>query len=152
MEFGSPSHRIEPQLASLATLFELTAQFVHSPGCVQISFGNPEAHLSETLLVKANEGLDLGRIHDTHAVYRAVARDEITATEGRRRLEEIIKRKPIYSKKLLVLLTFIQGFILCGSSFHGSINDMWVSGVLSVLVMLAQLYSTKSQLKSSGAE
>lgn len=152
MRFGSPSHRIEAQLASLATSFELPAQFVHNPGSVQISFGQPEKHTSETFLVKSDTSLDLGRIHDTHAVYRAVVRDEITATEGRLRLEEIIERKPIYSKKLLFGLTFLQGFILCGSSFGGSLNDMWVSGLLSVLVMLAQKFASVSQLSSSGAE
>ncbi|KAL5527994.1 hypothetical protein ACEPAG_6795 [Sanghuangporus baumii] len=150
--FGSPSHRVEPQLTSLASLFELPAQFVHTVGCVQICFGHPETHTSETLLVKADISLDLGRINDTHAVYRAVVRDEISASEGYSRLEEIIKRKPIYSKKLLFILTFIQGFIICGSSFGGSINDMWVAGLLSLLVSFAQIRASRSQLSSGGTD
>ncbi|KAL5487451.1 PRM10_3 [Sanghuangporus weigelae] len=150
--FGSPSHRVEPQLTSLASLFELPAQFVHTVGCVQICFGHPETRTSETLLVKADINLDLGRINDTHAVYRAVVRDEISASEGYSRLEEIIKRKPIYSKKLLFILTFVQGFIICGSSFGGSINDMWVAGLLSLLVSLAQIRASRSQLSSGGTD
>lgn len=150
--FGSPSHRIEPQLASLAAIFEMPAQFVHTPGCVQISFGLPEQHTSETLLIKASVNLDLGRIHETHAAYRAVVRDEISATEGRVRLEELLHRKPTYSRKLLIILTFVQGFILCGSSFGGSLNDMWVAGILSTLVAIAQQRAAKSELSTSGAE
>lgn len=102
--------------------------------------------------MKANTVLDLGRINDTHYVYRAVVRDEMSASEGYLRIEEIIKRKPIYSQKLLFILTFVQGFILCGSSFGGSINDMWVAGLLSLVVTLAQIRASRSQLNSSGAE
>ena len=150
--FGSPSHRIEPQLASVAAIFNMPAQFVHTPGCVQISFGLPEQHASETLLIKANVGLDLGRIHESHVVYRAVVRDEISATAGRKQLEELLARPPLYSRTWLLVLTFFQGFILCGSSFGGSLNDMWVAGIFSVLVGLAQGAASKSELSSSGAE
>ncbi|EJD01769.1 DUF1212-domain-containing protein [Fomitiporia mediterranea MF3/22] len=150
--FGSPSHRIEPQLASTAALFELPAQFVHTPNCVQICFGRPEAHASETLLVKANSSLDLGRIHDTHGVYRAVVRDEISATEGRKRLEDIIRRPPTYSQKLQCLFAFVQGVVLCGSSFGGSLNDMWVAGILSLLATIVQNHIADSQHSSSGSD
>lgn len=150
--FGAPSHRIEPQLASVATIFELPAQFAHTPGCVQISFGHPEQRSSEVLLIKASVGLDLGRIHETHAVYRAVVRDEISAGEGRTILKAIIDRPPLYSAKLITILSFFQGFILCGSSFGGSLNDMWVSGLLSVVVFITQQKAAKSELSASGAE
>ncbi|KAH8111968.1 DUF1212-domain-containing protein [Phellopilus nigrolimitatus] len=152
LTFGSLSHRIEPQLASVANIFELPAQFVHTPGCIQIAFGIPEHRTSETLLIKANAGLDLGRIQETHRTYRSVVRDEMSATEGRVILEELLQRSDIYPKKAQTLLTFAQGFILCGSSFSGSLNDMWVAGVLSVLVSLAQQVSARSELSSSGAD
>ena len=104
------------------------------------------------LLIKASVGLDLGRIHETHAVYRAVVRDEISASEGRVKLKDIIDRPPLYSAKLITILTFFQGFILCGSSFGGSLNDMWVCGILSVLVSIAQQRAARSELSASGAE
>lgn len=130
----------------------MPAQFVHSPGCVQICFGLPEARASETILVKADTTLDLGRINETHSVYRMVVRDEISASEGFARLEEIIKQEPIYSRKTQFILTILQGFILCGTSFHGSIIDMGVSAVLSLLVAVAQMRASQTQLSSSGAE
>lgn len=152
MLYGSPSHRIEPQLISAASLFNLPAQFVHSPGCMQISFGKPEKHASETVLVKADTGLDLGRIRATHAAYRAVVRDEISATEGCTRIETILAEPPLYSKKVDLLLTFIQSFILCGSSFGGSFLDMCISAIFSILTFFAQNYASGSHLSSSGAE
>ena len=130
----------------------MPAQFVHTSNSVQISFGLPEQHASETLFIKAQQGLDLGRMHETHNVYRAVIRDEIYAGDGRKQLHEIIYRGPLYSRRLVFCLTFVQGFILCGSSFGGSLNDMWVAGVLSVLVSAAQQIAARSELSSSGAE
>ena len=69
--FGSPSHRIEPQLESTAKLFDLPVRFAHtgSPGCVQVSFGVPEQKASETLLITSKVGLNLCHIHEPHAVY-----------------------------------------------------------------------------------
>ncbi|THH04384.1 hypothetical protein EW145_g5560 [Phellinidium pouzarii] len=152
LRFGSPSHRIEPQLESLASIFEMAAQFVHTPGCIQISFGLPEKHASQTLFIKSDVSLDLGRIHETHVVYRAVVRDEITASEGRARIEKLLTRPPLYSLKTQFVLTFLQGFVLCGSSFGGSLNDMWVAGTLSLLVLLAQMRASRSELSSSGTD
>jgi uncharacterized membrane protein YjjP (DUF1212 family) len=153
--FGSLSHRIEPQLASLAAVFELAVQFDHVPGCIQISFGvtDPTRHKqSTTLFIKATSALDLGRIHETHKVYRRVVRDEISATEGRKKLEELLAREPLYGKRAMLVLTLVQGFILCGTSFGGSLNDMWVAGILATLVAFAQQRVARSELSSSGAE
>lgn len=150
--FGSISHRIEPQLASVAAVFELPAQFSHTPGCIQVSFGDPEHRGSQTLFIKATSTLDLGRIHETHKIYRRVVRDEISASEGRRRLEELLARGPLYGAKAWIILTFIQAFILCGTGFGGSLNDMWVAGILGSLVAIAQKKAARSELSSSGAE
>lgn len=150
--FGSPSHRVEPQLVSTASLFQLPAQFVHSPGCVQIAFGKPEKNASETILVKSDVGLDLGRIQAVHSAYRAVVRDEISATEGFERLNIILNQPPLYSRKTNLLLTFVQFFVLCGSSFSGSFLDMCISSILSIFVFFAQEFASDSHLSSSGAE
>lgn len=122
------------------------------PGCVQVAFGLPEQHASEVLLIKAFVGLDLGRFQETHAVYRAVVRDEISAGEGRTKLRNILDRSPLYSMKLLSALTFFQGSLLCVVSFKGSLNDAWVSGILSVFVYIAQQKAATSELSASGAE
>lgn len=150
--FGCPSHRIESQLVSMASVFSLPAQFIQTPSCVQIFFGKPEKHASATVLVKANVGLDLGRMHATHSVYRAVFRNEISATEGCMRIKEILARPPLYSKKLNVFLTFVYTFALCGTSFGGSILDMCVSAFLSIFVFYAQSYASGGPLGSSVAE
>ena len=106
----------------------------------------------KTLQIKANVGLDVGRIYESHVVYRAVVRDEISATAGRKQLEDLLARPPLYSRAWLFLLTFFQGFILRGSSFCGSLNDIYVAGMFSVLVGLAQGAASKSELSSSGAD
>ena len=79
-------------------------------------------------------------------------RDEISATEGRKRLEELLAQGPMYGKRVWLGLTFVQGFILCGTSFGGSLNDMWVAAVLSTMVAFMQQLAARSELSSSGAE
>lgn len=139
---SNTSHRIAARLCGLC--FSLPAQFIQSPGCVQIFFGKLEKHASESVLIEANTGLDLGRIHATHSVYRTVFRNETSATDGCACIKEILATPPLYTNKLNVFLTFIYTFILCGTSFDGSIMNMCVSAFLSIFVFFAQRYVSDS--------
>ena len=152
LTFGSPSHRIEAQLNSLSRVFEVEAQFQHTTGIIQISFGNPELRSSETCLIKANVGLALGRINAVHNIYRAVLHDDMYASEGTYQLQKLLHAPPLYGTKTRFVLSFISCLLICGIAFGGSLNDMWVSGVMGLVVRVMQNIASKSDLSASGAE
>lgn len=152
LAFGSPSHRIEAQLNSLARVFDIEAQFLHTTGTVQVSFGNPETKGSVTCLVKSNIGLSLGRIHAIHNIYRAVLHDEMPSSEGSRCLKKLLDAPPRYGTKTRFVLSFITSFLICGIAFGGSLNDMWVAGIAGFLVRVIQNFASKSKLSASGSE
>ncbi|PAV16160.1 hypothetical protein PNOK_0778000 [Pyrrhoderma noxium] len=45
-----------------------------------------------------------------------------------------------------------MSFLICGFAFGGSLNDMWVAGLMGLLVRLLQSAAEGSQLSASGAQ
>lgn len=152
LAFGSPSHRIEAQLNSLTKVFMMEAQFHHTTGTIQVSFGNPESRTAETCLIKSPVGLALGRIHAVHNVYRSVLHDDMYASHGTRELRKLLESPPRYGPKVHYILSFICCLLICGVAFGGSLNDMWVAGLMGLLVRVMQNIAAKSQLSASGSE
>lgn len=152
LAFGSPSHRIEAQLNSLAKVFQIEAQFLHTTGTIQVSFGDPESRNSETCLIKSPTGLALGRIHAVHNIYREVIHDEMYSSDGAREIRKLLHAPSRYGTKLRLGLAFITCLLICGIAFGGSLNDMWVAGVAGFIVRIIQIYAAKSELSASGSE
>ncbi|KAI5123301.1 hypothetical protein M0805_009322 [Coniferiporia weirii] len=152
LAFGSPSHRIEAQLNSLAKVFEMEAQFQHTPGIIQVSFGNPELKSSETCLIKSNVGLSLGRIHSVHNIYRSVLHDDMYASEGAYQLRKLLAAPERYKPVIRYTLSFISCLLICSVAFGGSLNDMWVAGFMGLIVRIMQNIASKSDLSASGSE
>ncbi|KAH8117480.1 DUF1212-domain-containing protein [Phellopilus nigrolimitatus] len=152
LTFGSPSHRVEAQLNSLAKVFELEAQFQVTPGIIQVSFGNPETKSSETCLIKSNVGLSLGRIHQVHNVYRHVLHDDMSASDGNHALRKLIYAPARYNQSIRYFLSYLSCLLICGIAFGGSLNDMWVAGFMGLLVRIMQNIAAKSDLSASGSE
>lgn len=152
LTFGSPSHRVEAQLNSLARVFEIEAQFQHTPGVLQVSFGNPETKSSETCLIKSSVGLALGRVNTCHNIYRAVLHDDMSASEGTYILRKLLHAPPRYGTRFRYLLSFMICFLICGIAFGGSLNDMWVAGLMGLMTRVMQNIASKSDLSASGSE
>lgn len=152
LTFGSPSHRIESQLLSLVKVFYVDAEFLHTAGTVQIAFGDAVHHNTENFLIKSNLSLSLSRIHSVHNIYRMVLHDEMRASDGTRDLKKLLEAPPRYGYALRCLLSFITSGLISGIAFGGSVNDMWVSGILGLSVRLGLNHASKSDLSASGSE
>ena len=48
MSFGSPSHRIEAQLAATSKVLGINAKFVHIPSVTMVGFGDRDTRTSDT--------------------------------------------------------------------------------------------------------
>jgi uncharacterized membrane protein YjjP (DUF1212 family) len=150
MSYGAPSHRIESQLVAVARVLEVDASFVHLPSIIIASFGDAASHQSETHFVKSGGGLDLGKLHTTHAIYRKVVHDEIGAKDGTIELAKLMRQKPIYGLRIRCVLALLCSAIICPVGFGGSFVDMWISGAAGLVLCWLQLHAaSKSALYSN---
>jgi hypothetical protein len=107
MSYGAPTHRLEEYMKMSARVLEIDGQFLYLPGCMIISFDDVSTHTTEVKLVRAPQGVDLGKLKDIHEIYKEVVHDVIGVEEATQRLDIIITGKQKYSKWLLV---FVYGF------------------------------------------
>ncbi|CAE7214069.1 unnamed protein product, partial [Rhizoctonia solani] len=150
MTYGAPSHRIESQLIAAARVLEVDASFVHLPSIIIAAFGDPSSNQSETHFVKSSGGLDLGKLHATHAIYRKVVHDEIGAKDGTLELAKLMRQKPIYGLRIRCVLALLCSAIICPIGFGGSFVDMWIAGCAGATLCWLQLYAaSKSALYSN---
>lgn len=126
-------------LNSVARELNVVAHFVQFPGIIVATFsqiskkGNDE-NRDMVRFIKSPGGLDLGRLHRMHLVYRDVMHDDISAKDGRKRIDGIMNESPIYSTRVRGVFAFGCAAAICPLAFGGSFADMWVAGVLSFLM------------------
>lgn len=148
--FGAPSHRIESQLSATALVLEIDAQFIHFPSIVIASFGDIDTRTSETHFVKASGGLDLGKLHKVHNIYKAVVHDELEAGEGSKRIHDLIKAPTLYNVWQRIILAFLCSAIIGPMGFGGSLIDGLASGACGILLSFLQLHvASKSAMYSN---
>ena len=140
MVFGAPSHRVESQLNATASVLEIDAQFIHLPSIVIASFGDLDTRTSETHFIKASGGLDLGKLHRVHRIYRSVVHDEIDAAEGTKQIKALLRAPSIYNVWHRICLSFLSAGIAAPMAFGGSFVDGLASGCLGVLLSFWQLH------------
>ncbi|OCF43967.1 hypothetical protein I317_02237 [Kwoniella heveanensis CBS 569] len=150
MTFGAPSHRIESQLSATALVLEIDAQFVHFPSIVIASFGDMDTRTSETHFVKAGGGLELGKLHKVHNIYKAVVHDEMDAAEGTKLIHALLKAPMEYNLWQRILLAFLCSGLIAPVGFGGSLVDGLASGCLGILLSFMQLHvASKSAMYSN---
>ncbi|KAH7343993.1 hypothetical protein B0J17DRAFT_644935 [Rhizoctonia solani] len=134
MTYGAPSHRIESQLIAAARVLEVDASFVHLPSIIIAAFGDPASNQSETHFVKSSGGLDLGRLHTTHAIYRKVVHDEIGAKDGTLELTKLMRQKPIYGLRIRCILALLCSAIICplGLALYAASKSALYSNVFEI--------------------
>jgi uncharacterized membrane protein YjjP (DUF1212 family) len=150
MTFGAPSHRIESQLAATALVLEIDAQFIHFPSIVIASFGDQDTRTSETHFIKAAGGLDLGKLHKVHNIYRSVVHDQMDAAEGTRKIHALLKAPPEYNLWQRMILAFLCSGIIGPLGFGGSFIDGLASGCCGILLSFLQIHvASKSAMYSN---
>lgn len=72
MMYGAPTHRLEGYMSMSARVLGIESQFLYLPGCMFISFDDSQTHTTEVQIVRAGQGVDFGRLTDTHRIYKEV--------------------------------------------------------------------------------
>lgn len=94
MRYGAPTHRLEEYMMMSARVLEIEGSFLYIPGCMIISFDDSSIGTSEVKLVRTPQGVDLGRLRDTHEIYKDVVHDRIGVSKAADHLDKIMKAKP----------------------------------------------------------
>jgi len=138
MLFGAPTHRLEEYLATTAKVLEINSQFLYIPGCMIISFDDLLTHTAEVKIVRTAQGVNLGKLKDTHDIYKEVLHDVISLDEALSKLDDIINAKDYHPVWLNVIMYGLASVAVSGF-FKARWIDMPVILVLGSLLGFLQL-------------
>jgi uncharacterized membrane protein YjjP (DUF1212 family) len=124
MLYGAPTHRLEEYLSMSARVLEIEGQFLYLPGCMIISFDDMSTHTTEVKIVRATQGIDLGRLKDVHHVYKEVMHDVIGVEEGTQRLDVVMKSKEKYPAWVRVIVFGLTSATCAPFSFKARLIDL----------------------------
>lgn len=127
-------------------VLEIDGQFLYIPGCMIIAFGDQSTHTSDMQLVKSAQGVDLGKLHDTHLVYKNVVHDIIGVEEATQALDEILKRSPKHRPWVLVPVYGLASACVGPFGFKARMIDLPILFLLgSILGFLQLIVAPKSE-------
>ncbi|KAL4864434.1 hypothetical protein BDV12DRAFT_11764 [Aspergillus spectabilis] len=150
MRYGAPTHRMEEYMIMTARVLEVEGQFLYLPGCMIMSFDDPTTRTAEVKLVRVVQGVDLGRLADTHNVYKNVVHDLIGVEEAISELDSIMSRNPRFNKWLLVPAYGFASVAVGPFAFNARPIDMPIIFFLGSLVGFMQhVLAPKSVLYSN---
>ena len=131
-------------------VLEIDGQFLYIPGCMIISFDDQSTHTTEVKIVRATQGVNLGKLRDTHEVYKEVVHDTIGVEEAMERLDEIISKKDDYSPWFRVIVYGFASMCVGPFAFGARPIDMPIAFFLGCLLGIMQLIlAPRSELYSN---
>ncbi|CAD6582425.1 MAG: hypothetical protein ASARMPREDX12_000934 [Alectoria sarmentosa] len=139
MTYGAPTHRLEEYMRMSSRVLEIDGQFLYIPGCMIISFDDQSTHTTEVKIVRATQGVNLGKLHDTHEVYKEVVHDTIGVEEASERLDEIIRKKDYYSPWFRVIVYGFASMCVGPFAFGARPIDLPIAFFLGCLLGIMQL-------------
>ncbi|OCK87462.1 DUF1212-domain-containing protein [Cenococcum geophilum 1.58] len=139
MVYGAPTHRLEEYMNMSARVLEIEAQFLYIPGCMVISFDDSSIHTTEVKLVRTTQGVDLGKLQDTHEIYKDVVHDRIGIEEATEQLEEILSRRPKYKPWILIPVYGLASASVGPFAFQARLIDLPICFLLGCMLGWLQL-------------
>ncbi|KAF4618401.1 hypothetical protein G7Y89_g14902 [Cudoniella acicularis] len=152
MDYGAPTHRLEEYMKMSSRVLEIEGQFLYIPGCMIISFDDAETHTTQVKLVKGSVavGVDLGKLKDTHEVYKEVVHDVIGVEEATQRLETIMRSKQKHNPWLRVVMYGFASATVGPFAFEARLIDLPIIFILGCLLGFLQLIvAPRSELYSN---
>lgn len=144
MEYGAPTHRLEAYMAMSARVLAIEGQFLYFPGCMIISFDDKETHTTEVKIVRTPQGVDLGKLHDVHEIYKLVVHDLISVDDAMFRLDSIINKKTKFNKLTRVVFYGLAAVTVAPFAFNGRWIDMPIAFAMGCILGLMQLIAAPS--------
>lgn len=141
MKYGAPTHRLEEYMHMTAKELDIQGHFLYLPGCMIMSFDDPITCTTDIKIVRENQGLDLGRLADTHNVYKRVVHDKLGAEQATEELETMLRSPPRYHQLWLrCALVGLFSVTVAPWAFNGRPVDMPIIFVLGCLMGIMQFW------------
>lgn len=144
MMYGAPTHRLEDYLKMSSRVLEIEAQFLYIPGCMLVSFDDSSTHTAEVKLVRAPQGVDLGKLHDVHGIYKEVVHDLISVDEALLRLDNVNSKKVKFKRWFTIPVYGMASVCVAPFAFQGRFIDLPIAFVLGCIVGTLQLVAAPS--------
>lgn len=112
-----------------------------------ISFDDTSTHTAEVKLVRTTQFVNLGKLRDTHSIYKEVVHDVIGAEEATCRLREIIKRPNVYGRWFVAFMYGLASLCVGPFAFGARLIDLPICFFLGFLLgILQHVVAPKSEL------
>lgn len=130
-----------------ARILEVESQFLYLPGCMIVSFDDSNMHTTEVRIVRTAQGVHLGKLRDTHEIYKEVVHDLIGLDEAMARLDEVGRAKNVYPPWILVGVYGLASACVGPFAFGARPIDLPIAFLLGCILGVLQLFITpKSEL------
>lgn len=131
-------------MAMSARVLAIQGQFLYLPGCMVISFDDEQTHTTEVKIVRAGQGVDLGKLRDVHEIYKLVVHDLISVDDAMSRLDAVINKKPKFNKPVRVVFYGLAAVTVAPFAFDGRWIDLPIAFIMGCCVGLMQLVAAPS--------
>lgn len=141
-ESGTPAHRLEDALETVATRLGLTAEFFSTPTSIMVGFGELADQRVHLLRVEPGEP-NLGKLAQLSDIVRDVVDGRIVPAEGLRRVHAVnaqAKRWPTW----LTLLAFVLSSAAVACFLRVKVGDVAVAAVLGLVTGVIALATATS--------
>ena len=133
-----------------ARVLEVEGQFLYIPGCMIISFDDSGTHTTEVRIVRTAQGVHLGKLRDTHSIYKEVVHDLIDLDEAMTRLDQVVKAKNVFPPWFLVGVYGLASMCVGPFAFGARPIDLPIAFFLGCLLGIMQLIiAPRSELYSN---
>jgi uncharacterized membrane protein YjjP (DUF1212 family) len=140
MMHGAPTHRLEEYLQASACKLKIESHFFYLPGCMMISFEDQDAQITETRMIKVEQGIDLGRFQDTFEIYNKVTHGQVSVDTASIELDKILNRSDKFGVWIRILAYGSASALVGPFAFNAGPTDLGPSFGLGCVVGILQLY------------
>ena len=141
-EHGTPAHRLESALSSIASKLGLRAEFFSTPTSLMVGFGDMVAQRVHLLRIDPGKP-NLGHLSRLGAITRDIAEGNLTAAEGLRLVRELDLEPPRWPVWLQLL-----GFVLSSAAvavfLRVRVGDVLVAALLGLLTGTIAMYAGRT--------
>lgn len=123
-----------------ARILEVEGQFLYIPGCMIISFDDSNMHTTEVRIVRTAQGVHLGKLRDTHEIYKEVVHDRIDLDEAMTRLDEVGRAKNVYPPWILVGVYGLASACVGPFAFGARPIDLPIAFLLGCILGMLQIF------------
>lgn len=148
MMFGSPTHRLQPQIQSAARVLDINLSFLYLPEVALLSFEDTATGTSYVKFIRQPSALDLGKLTDAYRLYWKVIHDKLSVADASASLDTLMLKPPLYHGWQVVLIGGLCSTWICTVSFAGSFIDAVICFPLGAILVVVQMLSVRNILFS----